>query len=204
MIKLYHFPLSGHAHRIQLFLSLIGQPFELVHVDLAKGEQKSADFLAVNPAGKVPAIDDDGHIVSDSHAILVYLALKYAEQSWYPRDAVGAAEVQRWLATSASDIASGPASARLVNVFGATLDHARAKSIAEGLFGGMERHLKGRHFLVGDGPTIADVAGYSYIAHAPEGGVSLQPYANLRAWLARIEALPGFIAMPATKVGLAA
>ncbi len=204
MIKLYHFPLSGHAHRIQLFLSLIGQPFELVHVDLAKGEQKSADFLAVNPAGKVPAIDDDGHIVSDSHAILVYLALKYAEQSWYPRDAVGAAEVQRWLATSASDIASGPASARLVNVFGATLDHARAKSIAEGLFGGMERHLKGRHFLVGDGPTIADVAGYSYIAHAPEGDVSLEPYANVRAWLARIEALPGFIAMPATKVGLAA
>jgi len=72
------------------------------------------------------------------------------------------------------------------------------------LFAVMELHLSGQPFLVGNGPTIADVAGYSYIAHAPEGGVSLAPYPQIRAWLARIEQLPGFVAMPATKAGCAA
>lgn len=68
----------------------------------------------------------------------------------------------------------------------------------------MDRHLAGQPFLVGQRPTIADVAGYSYIAHAPEGDVSLVPYPHVRAWLARIEQLPGFVAMPATKAGLVA
>ena len=59
----------------------------------------------------------------------------------------------------------------------------------------MEAHLATRDFFVGDGPTIADIALYSYTAHAPEGGVALEPYANIRAWLRRIEALPGFVPM---------
>ena len=66
----------------------------------------------------------------------------------------------------------------------------------------IETHLKGREFLATDHPTIADVAGYSYIAHAPEGNVSLQEYPNIRAWLARIEGLKGFVPMPQTKAGL--
>lgn len=57
-------------------------------------------------------------------------------------------------------------------------------------------------FLVGDQATIADIANYSYIAHAPEGNVSLEPYRNVRAWLARVEALPGFVPMPRTVIGL--
>ena len=68
----------------------------------------------------------------------------------------------------------------------------------------LEHGLEGRDWLVSDRPTIADVANYSYTAHAPEGNVSLDPYPNVRAWLARFEALPGFQAMPATAVGLAA
>lgn len=112
--------------------------------------------------------------------------------------------MQRWLSVAAGQIAYGPAAARLVNVFGEKLDHDRAKMIANNLFKLMETHLEQRKFLVGDTPTIADVAGYSYIAHAPEGDISLQPYPHMRAWLTRIEQLPGFVPMMKTAVGLAA
>lgn len=204
MIKLYRYVLSGHSHRAELMLSLLGLDFELVDVDLAKGAHKEPEFLAKNPFGKVPAIDDDGVLIWDSNAILVYLAKKYGDRQWLPEDPAKAAAVQAWLSTAAGEIAFGPAAARLVNVFGAKLDHERAKTIANGLFATMDRQLADRHFLTGEGPTIADVAGYSYIAHAPEGDVSLEPYANIRAWLGRIEALEGFVPMKHTAVGLAA
>lgn len=96
-IKLYHFPLSGHAHRVQLMLSLLELPVEVVFVDLAKGAHKQADFLAINPFGQVPVIDDNGVILADSNAILVYLAQKYGKGRWLPSDPLGAARVQRWL-----------------------------------------------------------------------------------------------------------
>ena len=200
MITLYNHPLSGHCHRVRLFLSLIGRPFELVDIDLRAGAHKAPDFLARNAFGQIPVIDDDGTVIADSNAILVYLALAYAPESWLPRDPRGAAAVQRWLSVAAGQINSGPGAARLTRVFGVPLDHDRAKSIAEQLFTVMEPHLADRSFLAGVGPTIADIAGYSYIAHAPEGEVSLAPYPNLRAWLARIEALPGFVPMAAAPV----
>ncbi len=203
-IRLYRHALSGHSHRAELFLSLLGLPFERIDIDLAAGAHKQPEFLKVNPFGQVPAIDDNGVIIADSNAILVYLATKYADSSWLPRDPEGAAAVQRWLSVAAGQIAYGSAAARLVNVFGAKLDHDRAKVIATNLFKLMETHLEQRKFLVGDSPTIADIAGYSYIAHAPEGDVSLQPYPNIRAWLTRIEQLPGFVPMVNTAVGLAA
>jgi len=203
-IRLYRHPLSGHAHRAELFLSLLELPFERVDVDLAAGAHKQPEFLSINPFGQLPAINDAGVIVSDSNAILVYLATKYADPSWLPRDPEGAAAVQRWLSVAAGQIAYGPAAARLVNVFGAKLDHERAKTIAHNLFKLLDAHLEGRQFLVGGNPTIADVAGYSYTAHAPEGDVSLQPYPHIQAWLRRIEQLAGFMPMTKTPVGLAA
>ena len=112
-IKLYHFPLSGHAHRVQLMLSLLGLPVEVVFVDLAKGEQKQADFLAINAFGQVPVIDDDGMVLADSNAILVYLASKYGKGHWLPTDPVGVARVQRWMSVAAGPLHAGPAAARL-------------------------------------------------------------------------------------------
>lgn len=203
-IRLYRHALSGHSHRAELFLSLLGLPFERIDIDLAAGAHKQPEFLKINLFGQLPAIEDNGVIVPDSNAILVYLATKYADQSWLPQEPQKAAAVQRWLSVAAGQIAYGPAAARLVTVFGAKLDHDRAKAIANNLFKLMELHLETQTFLVGDLPTIADVAGYSYIAHAPEGDVSLQPYPNIQAWLARIEQLPGFVPMVKTAVNLAA
>jgi glutathione S-transferase len=203
-ITLYGFPLSGHAHRVKLFLSLLGLPFDEITVDLPNGAHKQPDFLALNPFGQVPVIDDAGTVLADSNAILVYLATRYGDENWLPRDPATAAEVHRWLSVAAGEIMAGPCTVRLVTVFGYPLDHARAKVIAEQLFAVLEAHLAARRFLVGDRPTIADVAGYSYIAHAPEGGVSLAPYPHIRAWLDRITALPGFVAMPASEPRFAA
>ncbi|WP_434626854.1 glutathione S-transferase [Pseudomonas sp. Z1-29] len=201
-IKLYHFPLSGHAHRVQLMLSLLELPVEVNFVDLAKGAHKQADFLAINPFGQVPVIDDSGVVLADSNAILVYLANKYGDGRWLPTDPVGAARVQRWLSVAAGPLHAGPATARLITVFGASHNAEDVIARSHNLLKVIDQELSNSAYLVGDTPTIADIAGYSYIAHAPEGNVSLQDYAHVRAWLARIEALPGFVGMPRTVVGL--
>ncbi|BAQ84079.1 glutathione S-transferase family protein [Pseudomonas sp. St29] len=201
-IKFYNFPRSGHAHRVELMLSLLNLPSETIFVDLAKGAHKQADFLALNVFGQVPVIDDQGVVLADSNAILVYLAQRYGQGRWLPSDPVGAAQVQRWLSVAAGQIAFGPAAARLITVFGASFNAEEVIARAHALLKIMDQELVSRPFLVGQEATIADVAGYSYIAHAPEGNVSLEPYPHVRAWLARIEALPGFVPMPSTAAGL--
>lgn len=201
-IKLYNFPRSGHAHRVELMLSLLELPTELIFVDLAKGEHKQPDFLKINAFGQVPAIDDQGVVLADSNAILVYLAQKYGNGRWLPTDPIGAARVQRWLSVAAGPIAFGPAAARLITVFGASFNADEVIARAHALLKVMDQELASSSYLVDNTPTIADVAAYSYIAHAPEGNVSLADYANVRAWLARIEALPGFVPMPRTVAGL--
>jgi len=202
-IRIHRHPLSGHAHRVHLFASLAGIAHELIDVDLLAGEHKKEAFLALNPAGQVPVIEDGETVVSDSNGILVYLARKYAPD-WLPTDIRDEAEVQKFLSLAAGDIAFGPAAARLITVFGADLDAARCQAIATRAFDRLETHLAGRQWLVGDRPTIADVAIYSYTAHVPEGNVSLDRYPNIRALLRRIKTLPGFVGMQATEVGLAA
>ena len=203
-IVLYGFTLSGHCHRAEAFIRLLGLPVQVVQVDLLAGEQRKPEFLALNRFSQVPVIDDGGVVLADSNAILVYLAKKYGAATWLPADPVGAAEVQRWLSVAAGQIAFGPAAARLITVFGSRHDPSEVIGRARALFGVMEGVLAKAPFLTGAAPTIADVACYTYIAHAPEGNVSLGDYPHLRGWLARIEALPGFVPMRKTAAGLAA
>jgi glutathione S-transferase len=195
-IKLYRNPKSGHCHRVELMLAFLGLPYETIDLDMANRAHKAPAYLKISPFGLVPAIDDDGYTVSDSNAILIYLVQTYAKGThWMPEDARHAAEVQRWLTVAADNIYAGPCAARLVKVFGTGHDHAAAVAKAHDLFKVMDAHLAGREWLATDKITIADVAGYSYIAHAPEGGVDLAPYPNVRAWLARIESKPNFVPM---------
>ncbi|WP_199542257.1 glutathione S-transferase family protein [Paraburkholderia kururiensis] len=203
-IRLYTTRLSGHGHRVQLFLTMLDLPFEVVEVNMKAGDNRRPEFLALNPFGQVPVIEDGDTVLFDSNAILVYLAKRYGDPSWLPDDPQGAAAVQRWLSLAAGPIAYGPCAARLVTVFGAPLDHAFTQRVAVKLFDVIEGEFANKRFAAGDTPTIADVAAYAYIAHAPEGGISLDPYPNLRAWLRRIEALPRFVPMPQTKAGLLA
>ncbi|OZI43711.1 glutathione S-transferase [Bordetella genomosp. 5] len=201
-MKLYHFALSGHAHRARLLLSLLGVSHELVEVDMAAGGHKTPEFLKLNPFGQVPVLEDDGVVVADSNAILVYVAKKAGRTDWLPEDAQGAAAVQRWLSVAAGEIAYGPAAARLVTVFGAKFNPEEVIARAHLILGRLESHLAGREWLGGNAPTIADVAIYSYVARAPEGNVDISGYPKVNALLRRIEALPGFVGIPETAAGL--
>ncbi len=201
---LFRFALSGNAHRVELFLSLLGVDYKSVDVDLAGGEQRKPGFLKLNPEGKVPVLVDGDAVITESTAILIYLAEKYDTGTWLPHGPKGRADVQRWLAVTSHDVASGPAAARLVGVFGANLDLPAAQAEGHKLLARLDRQLTGVPFLIGAEPTLADVAVYTYVAHAPEGGISLDDYAKVRAWIVRMESLPGFIGMPKTPVELAA
>lgn len=203
-IKLYRFGLSGHSHRAELMLSLLGLGHELVEVDLAAGAHKRPDFLALNPAGQVPVLDDDGLLISDSNAILVYLAKRYGGGRWLPEHSVDAARVQRLLSLAAGPMVNGLGAARLVQLFGARLNAEEAMARGHALLALLELELQGQEFLVGNRLTIADVACFTYVWLAPEGGVSLAQYPAVLAWLARMEALPGFVPMRASAVGLRA
>ncbi|WP_426343360.1 glutathione S-transferase family protein [Pseudoduganella sp. R-32] len=203
-MKLYYHPISGHAHRAHLFLSLLGLDFELVEVDLLKAEQKTEAFLKLNPFGQVPVLEDDGVVIADSNAILVYLATRYGDASWLPRDPAGAAAVQRWLSVAAGEIANGPATARIINLFRKPVDPADAIARAHRILALVEASLAGKEWIAAGWPTIADIALYSYIARAPEGNVDLSGYANVGAWLARVESLPRFQPFIKSAVGLAA
>ncbi len=205
-IKLYRSAISGHAHRVELFLSLLGLPFELVEIDLAAKAHKTPAFLAMNAFGQVPVIQDGDVTLADSNAILVYLASRYARNAdqWLPREPLAAAAVQRWLSVAAGPLAFGPAAARVIQLFKRPDSPDAAIARAHALFAVMEQQLEQSAFLAGSTPTLADIANYSYAAHAPEGHVSLAAYPKLRAWLARIEDLPRFVPMVKTPIGLLA
>ncbi len=197
-MKLYDFPLSGHSHRVRAMLGLLSIDYEKYVVDLPNGEHKTPEFMAINPLGQVPALTDGDSNLRDSTAILTYLALKYDEaRQWLPADPVLAAEVQSWLSASVHEVFDGPCVARLIKLFNYDSDLEQAIQKSHTVFSQLfEPHLAKHQWLVGDSPTIADIANYSYIARVNEGDVSLDKYPFINAWLKRIEALEGFEPMP--------
>lgn len=201
-LKLHHHPLSGHSHRAQLMLSLLKLPHELVRVELTQGEHKKPPFLEKNPLGQVPVLEDGDVVLSDSNAILVYLALRYdQDHKWLPRDPVGAARVQRWLSLAAGELARGPATLRAAALFGRKIEREPLEQQSYALFTLMERELERGSYLTGETPTVADIAFYPYTARANEGGLSLESFSAVRAWVARMEKLPGFAPFAKTDVG---
>jgi glutathione S-transferase len=202
-IVLHGTPLSGHTHRVELLLLMLGLPYRFETADAAI--RRSPAFRALNPLGQIPVLQDGDLTLCDSNAILVYLVRRYAPGSnWLPDEPVAAARVQRWLSIAAGEVMYGPAVARMATLWNMPGDPERAGEIARRLLAFMDGHLAGRSFLAADHATIADLACYSYVAHAPEGRVPLDPYPAIRAWLARVEALPAFRPMPRTPLPEAA
>jgi len=192
-------PLSGHTHRVQNFLSILGIPFRLV--ETPGPVRATAAFRALNPLGQVPVLQDGDRVLADSNAILVYLARRYAAGTpWLPDEPATAAQVQRWLSIAAGEMKFGPAAARVLTLWGGPGNLADMHAIAVRLLAFMDGHLADRRFLAAEHPTIADLSGYPYIARAPEGRISLAGYPNVQAWLARVEAVPGALAMPVSAI----
>jgi glutathione S-transferase len=200
-IRLYSHPISGHGHRVELFCNLAGIEHEVIQVNLLAGEQKTPPFLKLNPFGKVPVIEDGEDVLADSLAILIYLAKKYAP-SWIPVDPIEEARMHAFFAIAAGELVRGPTTARAINLIKRPLDLKLAQSEAVSILEKLEFHLLERDWFVSSQPTLADVALYTYIHLAPEGGISLSPYPRLLAWLQRVEGLEGFVAMQANAVGL--
>jgi glutathione S-transferase len=188
----YGHPLSGHVHRVELFLSLLGLPFERRLVDLVRGEHKRPEFLAMNPLGQVPVLVDADTVLADSNAILVYLNKKYGHSRWLPDDPVTAARIQRWFSIAAGELVQGPALARRATLF-RNADPKPHQNRSGLLLGMLENQLTETPYLVGAHPTLADIALFSYIALAPEGDIGLGDYPAIRGWLGRIEALPHYL-----------
>ena len=196
LIKLYDFELSGHCHKVRLFLSLLDIPFESININLPNGEHKSDFFLDLNSFGQVPVMQDGDLVLADSNAILVYLALKYDPLSvWLPVNPLIQAQIQRWLSAAAGPLAFGVANLRAARVFKRTVD-LRAQEISDKLLSAMNYELSKSKFLCTDkNPTIADIAMYSYTAHSPEGGINLKQYENIVNWIQSMESLPRFQGM---------
>lgn len=193
MIKLHGHELSGNSYKVRLLLELLGVPYTWIRVDLMAGEHKGEAFLALNPFGQVPVLEEDGTILCDAQAILFYLAARLGDGQWLPADPLGQARVVRWLSTAAGEVRQGPESARLHHLFGVkAIPIERASEKAAYILDQLERHLAQRQWLELERPTIADIAVFPYVALAPDGGIDLAPYPNVCAWIGRIQALPGY------------
>lgn len=195
-MKLYNLELSGNCYKVRLFAGLAGIPLDIEAVDFLGGAHKRPPLIDLNPWGELPVLQDGDLALRDSQAILVYLAARYADERWLPRDAAGMAQVMQWLSTAANEVQNGPAAARLVDKFGSAIDKADTLRRSARILPLIEAHLAKQDWLALDRPTIADCAVFPYVALAPEGGISLADYPAIRAWIARVKALPGFVTMP--------
>ncbi len=195
-MKLYDLELSGNCYKVRLFAALAGIDLDIIPVDFLAGAHKQSPVIDLNPWGELPTFTDGDLVLRDSHAILVYLAQEYADDKWYPDSAAARGEIQQWLSTSANEIQHGPCDARLIDKFGYALNKEHSLVVSERILGLLEVHLSSNDWLALGQPTIADCAAMPYIGTAHEGGISLDPYPNILAWIERIKALPGFISMP--------
>ena len=203
MIALYDYELSGNCYKLRLLMSFLGVKYKAIQVDFYPGrEHKSPWFLKLNPLGQLPVIDDDGLVLRDAQAILVYLASKYdAQGTWYPRDNPALlGEISQWLAF-ADGITSTASAARLHDDFFYNLDVDAARVGAHRLFRILDEHLwfgeqAGREWIcAAASPTISDVACFPYVILSEEGGISRQDYPAIRRWCDRFKRIPGFVVM---------
>lgn len=196
MITLYDMPLALNCYKVRLLLSLLNVDYRRESIDLLKGEHQTAEFLALNPFGQLPVVTAGSLILRDSHAILVWLARKYGSESWMPRDPDQEATVNAWLSAAAYEVRLGPYDARLATLFPTLCvnpDTVEARSaIALKLY---DDRLSNREWIALDHPTVADVAAFPGISQSGDGGISLQGYPAVEAWLTRVRGLPGFISL---------
>jgi glutathione S-transferase len=195
-MQLYDFVLSGNSYKVRLFAALLEVELELVPIDVGAGENRSEEYLKINPRGQVPVLVDDGITIWDSQAILVYLARRYGDEHWLPSAALDMAQVMQWMALAQNELLFGLARARAVKRFGRQWDLKQCQDFGRAGLEVLDAHLGNRSWLAAGRPTIADVACYPYVALAPEAEIPLEDYANVCAWLSRVQELPGYISMP--------
>ena len=200
-MKLYDYVLSASCYKVRLMAALVGVKLELEAVDFHPGRMhKSAAFRQMNPAGTLPVLVDGDLILTESTAMLVYLASLGGPDWLGPDSPRGVAEVQQWLAFSGR-LAGNLGMARLHDMllYPGDIDalrrdgHLALRELESAL---TERRFAGALWLVGGDPSIADIACFPNVMLSQDGGVSLDAYPSIRLWTRAIRALPGFVEMP--------
>jgi glutathione S-transferase len=202
VIKLYDYELSGNCYKVRLLLGILGLSFERVPLDFyPEREHKQSWFLAINPLGELPVIDDDGFILRNAQAILVYLASRHDPSGqWYPRDPLALGHVSMWLGFAES-LTHSAGAARQHDTMFYDVDIDRCRANAHALLRVLDEHLwfaeqAGQNWLcAGDHPTIADLACFPYVMLSEEGGISRLPYPAIRRWTDRVKRIAGFTTM---------
>jgi len=197
MLTLYDCLESGNGHKVRLLLSLLGRDYRLVLKDIHAGETRTAEFLTLNPDGRIPLLQlEDGTCLAESNAILIWLA---EGSSYLPEDPLERARALAWMFWEQYNHEPNVAVARFWAHHpskGPGADAlAQKREKGRAALELMDRHLATREWLVGGRVSVADLCLYSYTSVSEEGGVSRAGLDALTDWSARIEALPGFIAM---------
>lgn len=200
-MRLHSAPKSGNGYKVRGLMGLLGIECEILDYDTKGGETHTPEFLEdVNPDGKVPVLElDDGKVLPESGAILLYLA---EDTPYLPEDRLERAQILRWMFFEQYSLLLYLSRPRLWRRWNVEIT-AQKKAELDGLFeqgyralGVMEKHLADHEFLLGDRLTVADVALYVYPRICPEGGYDLEGFPAIRAWMERIEALPGYVPPP--------
>ncbi len=197
-MKIYGDIQSGNCYKIKLLCALLDIEHEWIHVDILAGNNRTPEFLAKNPNGKIPLLElADGRCVSESNAILNFLA---SDSDFLPKDKYKLAKVQQWLFFEQYSHEPFIAVARFIAKYLGMPESRRAEyeSKQEGghkALSVMEAQLIKSPYLVGDQLTTADIALYGYTHVAHEGGFDLSMYPAIQSWLSRIASKPKYVAM---------
>lgn len=198
-MKLYGMSGSGNCWKAAQILKLTGRTFEWIEIDSNGGATRTPAFLVLNPIGKIPVVVlDDGTVLAESNAILLH----FAEGSpWLPPPSLARTRVHEWLFFEQYSHEPYIAVARNIIAWRreAALHAERLQDCAtRGAFAldVMERRLSESPWLVGDAPTIADLALFAYTHRADEGEFDLTKWPGVLAWIARTTSLPGISLLP--------
>jgi len=199
-MKIYADPITVNCRKVLAGLDLIGAPFEIVHVDYFKGEQKDDGYLSINPNASLPAMIDGDFVLWESNAILQYAADKTGNDSAYPRDPQTRADINRWMFWECATWFPSCYVFLVENCVKPLLGSAPDPAVIEAhqaqfhkLASILDRRLEGRNWLVGNSPTIADIAVASSMHLHGWQKLALNDHQNLRNWMTqRVEQLPSW------------
>ena len=187
-MKIYGDSNSGNCLKVKWVCDKLALPYTWIEIDTLKGETRNPQFLKLNSAGQVPAVEfDDGRTLAQSNAIIRYLA---RGSDLFPSDAFDAAKMDEWLFWEQYSHEPHIAVCRFQIVYlgkaASDLDPDKVKRGYAAL-ARMEHQLAATRFLVGDAVSLADVALLAYTRVAHEGGFQLDKYTALRRWIAATE-----------------
>lgn len=199
-MKLYYHPLSPNCTKIIAAAAIAGVTLDLQLVDLAAGQQRGADFLAVNPNGFVPVLEDGDFILWESDSILQYIAETADSSTLLPATAKGRADVARWQFWSASHWSPNLHTFLFENIFRGMLGlgdrNLQALAGAQAAFtrfaAVLAKHLEGRSWLVGDTPTLADLSVGANLIFWEAASVPLRDHPPVLDWYGRLASLPAW------------